>query len=134
MELSKRRLQHDDYETIVKWWESWPDWVPLARNLLPENGTGGIMIERDGNPIVAGFLYGTNSKITWMEWIVGNPEERNKSEAIELLISSLEEWAIEGGFEIILSIGRSKSLIDKHKKLGYTVDHDPSYEIIKKIK
>ena len=134
MELSKRRLQHDDYETIVKWWESWPDWVPLARNLLPENGTGGIMIERDGSPIVAGFLYGTNSKIAWMEWIVGNPEERNKSEAIELLISSLEEWAVEGGFEVILSIGRSKSLIDKHKKLGYTVDHDPSYEIIKKIK
>lgn len=134
MELSKRRLQHDDYKTIVKWWESWPDWVPLARNLLPENGTGGIMIERDGNPIVAGFLYGTNSKIAWMEWIVGNPEERNKSEAIELLISSLEEWAVEGGFEVILSIGRSKSLIDKHKKLGYTVDHDPSYEIIKKIK
>ncbi len=133
MELTKRRLQHDDYETIVKWWESWPDWVPLARNLLPENGTGGIMIERDGNPIVAGFLYGTNSKISWMEWIVGNPEERNKSEAIELLISSLEEWAVEGGFEVILSIGRSKSLIDKHKKLGYTVDDNPSHEIIKKI-
>ena len=134
MELSKRRLQHDDYDTIVKWWESWPDWEPLARNLLPENGTGGIIIERDGNPIVAGFLYGTNSKIAWMEWIVGNPEERNKSEAIELLISSLEEWGIEGGFEVILSIGRSKSLINKHKKLGYTVDESPSYEIIKKIK
>ena len=133
MELSKRRLQHDDYDTIVKWWESWPDWEPLARNLLPENGTGGIMIERDGAPIVAGFLYGTNSKISWMEWIVGNPEERNKSEAIELLISSLEEWAVEGGFEVILSIGRSKSLIDKHKKLGYTVDDNPSHEIIKKI-
>ena len=133
MELSKRRLQHDDYDTIVKWWESWPDWEPLARNLLPENGTGGIIIERNGNPIVAGFLYGTNSKIAWMEWIVGNPEERNKSEAIELLISSLEEWAVEGGFEVILSIGRSKSLIDKHKKLGYTVDDNPSHEIIKKI-
>ena len=133
MELSKRRLQHEDYETLVKWWESWPDWAPLARNLLPENGTGGIMIERDGNPIVAGFLYGTNSKIAWMEWIVGNPEERNKSEAIELLISSLEEWAVEGGFKVILSIGRSKSLIDKHKKLGYTVDDNPSHEIIKKI-
>ena len=63
MELNKRRLQHDDYDTIVEWWKSWPDWVPLARNLLPENGTGGIMIERDGIPIVAGFLYSTNSKL-----------------------------------------------------------------------
>ena len=68
-----------------------------------------------------------------MEWIVGNPNERNKSEAIELLISSLEDWGKAGGFEIILSIGRSKSLIDIHKKLEYTVDNNPSYEIIKKI-
>ena len=133
MELSKRRLQHDDYDTIVEWWKSWPDWTPLARNLLPENGTGGIIIERDGTPIVAGFLYSTNSKIAWMEWIVSNPNERNKSEAIELLISSLEEWGVEGGLEVVLSIGRSKSLIDKYKKLGYTVDSNPSYEIIKKI-
>ena len=60
-------------------------------------------------------------------------DKKNKSDAIVLLISSLEEWAVEGGFELILSIGRSKSLIDKHKKLGYTVDDNPSYEIIKKI-
>ena len=133
MELNKRRLQHSDYDIIVEWWKSWPDWQPLARNLLPENGTGGIMIERNGIPIVAGFLYSTNSKIAWMEWIVGNPNEKNKSEAIELLISSLEDWGKAGGFEIILSIGRSKSLINIHKKLEYTVDNNPSYEIIKKI-
>ena len=117
MELNKRRLTLEDYATIVKWWASWPDWEPLAQDLLPENGTGGIMIERNGIPVVAGFLYATNSKIAWMEWIVGNPEERG----------------IEGGFKVILSIGRSKSLIDKHKKLGYKVDDNPSYEIIKKI-
>ena len=69
-----------------------------------------------------------------MEWIVSDPSiKTDKSEAILLLISSLENWAIEGGFELILSVGKSKSLIDKHKKLGYTVDHTPSYEIIKKI-
>ena len=50
-----------------------------------------------------------------------------------LLIDSLEQWAYDGGFKLILSIGRSKSLIDKHKKLGYTVDENPSYEINKKI-
>ena len=135
-ELNARRLTHDDYDVLVEWWKSWPDWVPLGRSLLPENGTGGIMIEKDGEPIVAGFLYGTNSKIAWMEWIVSNPKEKDKetrSSSILLLIDSLEKWAIEGGFELILSIGRSKSLIDKHKKLGYTVDSNPSHEIVKKI-
>jgi len=133
MELKARKLIHEDYETIVKWWKSWPDWAPLGRDLLPENGTGGIMIEREGKPLIAGFLYITNSGICWMEWIVSDPTQRNKSEAISLLISSLEKWGKDAGFKVVLSIGRSSSLINEHKKLGYTVDDNPSYEIIKKI-
>ena len=77
MELSKRRLQHDDYDTIVKWWKSWPDWEPLARNLLPENGTGGYIVEKGEIPIVAGFLYTTNSKVGWMEWVISNKKYKN---------------------------------------------------------
>ena len=133
MKLKARKLIHEDYDTIVEWWKSWPEWEPLGRNLLPEKGTGGIMIEREGKPLIAGFLYVTNSRICWMEWIVSDPTQRNKSEAISLLISSLEKWGKDAGFEVVLSIGRSKSLINEHKKLGYTVDDNPSYEIVKKI-
>jgi hypothetical protein len=133
MKLKARRLIHEDYDTIVEWWKSWPGWEPLGRNLLPEDGTGGIMIEREGKPLIAGFLYVTNSDICWMEWIVSDPTQRNKSEAMSLLISSLEKWGKEAGFKVILSIGRSKNLINEHKKLGYTVDNNPSYEIVKNI-
>jgi hypothetical protein len=52
---------------------------------------------------------------------------------MSLLISSLEKWGKDAGFKVVLSIGRSKSLINEHKKLGYTVDDNPSYEIIKNI-
>ena len=118
MELKARKLIHEDYDTIVEWWKSWPEWAPLGRNLLPENGTGGIMIEREGKPLIAGFLYVTNSDICWMEWIVSDPTQKNKSEAIALLISSLEKWGKDAGFKVVLSIGRSKNLINEHKKLG----------------
>jgi hypothetical protein len=33
----------------------------------------------------------------------------------------------------VFSIGRTKQLIDTHKKLGYHVDDKPSYEITKQI-
>ena len=33
----------------------------------------------------------------------------------------------------MFSIGRNKHLIETHKKLGWAVDKNPSYEIIKKI-
>ena len=48
MKLKARKLIHEDYDTIVEWWKSWPEWEALSRDLLPENGTGGIMIEREG--------------------------------------------------------------------------------------
>jgi hypothetical protein len=67
--------------------------------------------------------------------IVSNPEYRDndRKEAISFLIESLETVARQQGYEIIISIARNKSLIETHKKLGYTVDDNPSYEITKKI-
>jgi hypothetical protein len=70
-----------------------------------------------------------------MEWIVSDPEykEKDRAEALELLINSLENIAKESGMKIILSIGRNRSLINMHEKLGYTIEKEPSYEISKII-
>ena len=59
-----RVLNENDWETLVSWWGAWPGWPePPMRDFLPDNGTGGLMIEKNGIPIVAGFLYQTNSKV-----------------------------------------------------------------------
>ena len=93
------------------------------------------MIEKDHKPIVAGFLYTTNSNICWMEWIISNPEYRNtdRQEAIELLINMAEEICKKQGQVHMFSIGRNKHLIETHKKLGWHIDSKPSHEIIKNI-
>lgn len=134
MELQVRALQESDWETLSSWWKWWR-WPEMNKDLLPLNGTGGLMIYKGDIPIAAGFLYLTNSKATWLDWIVSNPEYRSKDrkEAIELLISSLEAVAYQQGYSIVISIARNKGLIESHKKLGYTVDEKPSYEITKKI-
>lgn len=136
MELNTRALQESDWETLVSWWLAWKDWgTNPSKDMLAQDGTGGLMVEKDGVPIIAGFLYFTNSKVAWMEWIVSDPEykEKDRGDALELLINSLESIAKESGMKIILSIGRNKSLMNMHTKLGYTVDKDPSYEISKII-
>lgn len=93
------------------------------------------MVYKEETPIMAGFLYLSNSKVAWMDWIVSNPgyKEKDRKEALELLISSLEEVAKQQGYSIVLSITRNKSLIQSHEKLGYTIDPTPSHEISKKI-
>jgi hypothetical protein len=136
MELSIRELRESDWDTLTTFWKSWPEWkTHPTKELLPMNGCGGVMVLKGEEPVMAGFLYLTNSKVAWLEWIVSNPDYRqdDRKEALELLINTLESVAINQGYEIILSIGRNSGLIETHKKLGYTVDDKPSYEISKKI-
>lgn len=136
-ELKVRVLTENDWETLCSWWLEWPDWkVHPTKEMLPLNGIGGFMVENDNKPIVAGFLYLTNSNIAWLEWIISDPnyKEINKRQAIELLITSAERAAKNQGKEVIFSVSRNKALLKMHKKLGYTVDKDPSYEITKNIK
>lgn len=135
-ELVVRDLNINDYDTLSLWWDWWPGWTAPSRDFLPENGTGGLMIEKDNIPIVAGFLYLTNSKTAILEWIISNPKykDKDRKEAIEMLIIEAENKVKKLGYKYVFTIGRSKSLINKHEKLGWFVDAKPSYEITKKLK
>tara|TARA_R110002060_G_scaffold72929_1_gene81686 strand:+ start:2618 stop:3028 length:411 start_codon:yes stop_codon:yes gene_type:complete len=136
MELNIRKLVENDWDTLVSWWMEWKYWkVAPPKDFLPDNGTGGFMVEKDDQPIVSGFLYFTNSQGVLLEWIVSNPEykDNDRKEAVELLITTAEEFVRQSGKSYIFSIGRNASLIETHKKLGYSVDPKPSHEIIKKI-
>jgi hypothetical protein len=134
MELTIRALQESDWETLQEWWKWWR-WPEMNRDLLPANGLGGLMICKDNTPIIAGFLYLTNSKGALLDWIISNPEYKDKDRrtALLLLIDSCEEVAKLNGYNIIFSFTRNKSLIDAHTELGYTIDPTPSHEISKKL-
>ena len=77
----------------------------------------------------------TNSKAALLEWIVSNPEyrESDRKDAIMLLIQAVERVLKDQGIKHVFTIGRHKSLIETHKKLGWNVDENPSYEIIKNL-
>ena len=134
MELKSRALCESDWETLQSWWKAW-EWTEMNKDLLPLNGLGGLIISKEDIPVVAGFLYLTNSGVAWIEWVISNPEYRedNRKDALEFLLKEFENVALSVEKTIILSIGRSKGLINAHRNLGYTVDDNPSYEIYKKI-
>ena len=135
MELNIRRLKESDWDTLVGWWDAWPEWVAPPRDFLPDNGKGGFMVEKNNTPIVAGFLYTTNSKGVLLEWIISNPDykDEDRQDAIELLINGAENVSRKLGYKYMFSIGRNKHLIETHKKLKWMVDKNPSHELIKNI-
>lgn len=134
MELNLRILEESDYENMCSWWRWWR-WPEVCKDVLPMNGTGGLMVCKGDTLIAAGFLYMSNSRVCWMDWIVSNPEYRDKDrkDAIGMLVNGLEDVAKAQGYTVIISIARNKSLINIHEQLGYTVDKNPSYEISKKL-
>lgn len=135
MQLNIRMLKDSDWDTLVSWWDAWKEWKAPPKDFLPDNGSGGLIVYSNDTPVVAGFIYFTNSKAVLLEWIVSNPEykEKNRKEAIELLINTAEKVCKDQDVKYIFTIGRNKHLMETHKKLGYHVDTKPSYEIIKKI-
>ena len=132
--MNTRTLTESDYEILTDWWKAW-DWPVLAKDMLPDNGTGGIMVENEGENIVAGFLYWSNSKLVWLDWIISNPKVNRdiRQEAIKKLILTAEHMTKEAGSKYMMSISRSNSLLKIHKELGWTIDPDPSHEMIKAI-
>ena len=134
MKLNARKLIDTDYNVLVDWWKWWR-WPSIPQNFLPDNGTGGIMIEKDNTPVVAGFIYYTNSDAVVVEWIISNPDykDKNRKQAVEVLLNTIEKVCKKQGKQYMFSIGRSKQLVETHKKLGWVVDEKPSYEIVKII-
>lgn len=116
-----RFLKEDDYDILCQWWKAWR-WTAPPRDFLPENGCGGLMVEKDGISIVAGFIYFTNSAVAWSEFIISNFEykENDREEAIKILIFELSELAKTKGSKYIYSVVKNQNLKKVYQKMGFT--------------
>ena len=67
MELNIRKLHATDYEDLLlSWWKDW-GWDAPAKDFLPDNGEGGLIVFDEEIPVCAGFVYVTNSKVAWVD-------------------------------------------------------------------
>lgn len=132
--LTVRKLNSTDYdEILVKWWQDWK-WTAPVKDFLPESGEGGVIIFDGDIPICAGFMYITNSKVAWVDWIISNKEYKNKpirKEALDLLLSSLTKFCKDTGNKYAYALIKNQSLIKKYKDLGYTQGDSYTTEMIK---
>jgi len=121
MGFSVRFLKEDDYEVLCQWWKAWR-WTAPPRDFLPENGTGGIMVQKDGVNIVAGFVYFTNSAIAWSEFIISNFDykDKDRKEAIKILIYELNELSKSKGSKYIYTVVKNQNLKKMYQEMGYS--------------
>lgn len=136
MELFIRELNETDYDDIlVGWWKQW-GWEPPQRDFLPNDGKGGIMVFDGDVPVCAGFMYLTNSKVAWVDWIISNKEYTKKpqrKDALKLLVSALTDICKKAGSKYSYALIKNKSLIEMYEDLGYIKGDSYTGEMIKKL-
>jgi hypothetical protein len=136
MELYVRELNENDYEDIlVGWWKQW-GWEPPQRDFLPNDGKGGIIVYDEDVPVCAGFMYITNSKVAWVDWIISNKEYTKKpqrKDAIKLLVSELTEICKLTGSKYSYALIKNESLINIYLELGYIKGDSYTIEMIKTL-
>lgn len=122
MGFSIRYLKEEDYDVLCQWWKAWR-WSAPERDFLPENGTGGFMVSKDGVDIVAGFIYFTNSKVCWSEFIISNfdyKDKEDRNEAFKILIHEINELAYSRGCKYIYTVVKNKNLETVYKEMGFS--------------
>ena len=136
MELIIRELNETDYDDIlVGWWKDW-GWSAPDKDFLPNDGKGGIMIMDGDIPVCAGFMYITNSKVGWVDWIISNKNYTKKpqrKDAIKLLVSALTVICENSGCKYSYALIKNESLIEMYQELGYIKADSYTVEMIKKL-
>ena len=132
--MEVRFLNDDDYETLVTWWGDNRFPAP-TRDMLPENGTCGVMVYKGDVEICAGFIYFTNSSMAWCEYIVANfhYRESDRQEAIRKLINTLTLVAKDKGFKVVYTSLQSESLMVNYEKCGYIKGSSNCTEMVKRL-
>lgn len=134
MAFNIRPLNENDYDSILKgWWEAW-DWDPVEKDFLPDDGKGGIMVLDEDEPVCAGFVYTTNSKVAWVDWIISSDTYRKKPqrrEALILLVQTLTNICKNTGHKYSYALLKHSSLVEVYEELGYIKGDDNVSEMIK---
>ena len=118
-----RSFKEGDYEICCKWWEWW--WRngqgPVPRAFLPKDERC-FVLEKDGIPIVATFLFLTEIPIVaWTTYLVSNPEykEKDRRDLIKLLIKNVEKEAEKYGIIQMFTVCGDVHMSNIHESLDW---------------
>ena len=117
--INVRKIELSDYEFIDKWWDE-QGFGPLNRGILPMDGLGGVIIEKE-KPIAAAYLYLTNSKVGYIDNLITDPKyvSKDRFDIVLMLIQACEQMANEIGCVEIWAMTESKGILKRCKALGY---------------
>lgn len=130
-----RRIIEKDWEFLPEWWkgyEGWEDQIP--RDMLPENGLGGFIVDKDSHPVGACWLWLSNAKTCFINAFVFDPGYRDtdRQEALDTLIQFTTKFAYDMGYKYAWSWTSAPTLAKSFEKNGYDMT-EKAWEMVKHL-
>ena len=123
-----RPIEEKDLDIIDSWWVGWNE-KPIQRDLLPDNGYGGLVVELNGNIIAATYIYLTNSNMAHFDYLVSDPNHKGSPRWMKPLFEKLFQIAKNAGYREVWGLSRVRGVARAFKRYGCVVS-DKSYHMI----
>jgi hypothetical protein len=110
------KVTDENYPILVSWWNAHM-WPPIPQDHLPQ----GFIIYYADEPIIAGFVYKTDSAFCLFEFIVANPAVKGlrRQLAFEVLVQAVVEYTKEIGGKTLFTSVNNPNLISKLEASGF---------------
>ncbi len=113
--INIRTITIEDYPELTKWWKLYEGKgvkVPKS-SMLPKNGLGGFVVEKNGSLIASAFLYFTNSTMGYIDFLIADPKyrEEDRQDVLVQLAAHACGVAIKGGCEQVWAMTTNEKLI-----------------------
>lgn len=121
----------EHYSLISQWWVQ-HNWPTIPADHLPKTG---FIIYDKTEPIIAGFVYKTDSAFGLFEFIVANPNIKGlrRDLGFSLLTSVVVDYSKEMGIKSLFSSVSNQSLIKKMLSAGFIETDKNMTNFIKRI-
>ena len=130
-----RSIKIEDYKYINNWWLENGEEEPPSLSMLPDGGLGGVLVEKNGIPIAAMYLYLTNSAVGYIANAIADPKYKSK-DRFELITRLIDECVRRGaavGCSMVWATSQSKGIIKRCRELNYEVSEQQHHILTKYI-
>ena len=123
-----RYIKEKDLDVIHDWWVKRNE-EPIKRDLLPQNGLGGLIIEKDDTMIAACFIFLTNSKMGYIAHLISNPDYKGKGFWHYPLMKACVSAAKNSGCKEVWGTSCANSVVKRLNRYGCDISKE-SHHII----
>tara|TARA_R110000823_G_scaffold133107_4_gene261701 strand:+ start:912 stop:1313 length:402 start_codon:yes stop_codon:yes gene_type:complete len=123
-----RYIETKDLDIIHDWWVR-RDEKPVSRDLLPQNGLGGLIIENKDITIAACFIFLTNSKMGYIDHLISNPDYKGKGFWHYPLMKACFKAAKQSGCNEVWGTSSVRGVVKLLERYGCEMSEEPHYII-----